>query len=31
MLVQGHPDGLLNVVDGEVIGGYEFTSEGTSG
>jgi len=30
MLVQGHPGGLLSVVDGKVIGGDEFTSEGTA-
>jgi hypothetical protein len=29
MLVQGHPDGLLSVVDGEVSGGDELTSECT--
>jgi hypothetical protein len=31
MLVQGHPGGLLSVVDGEVSGGDEFTREGTAG
>jgi hypothetical protein len=31
MFVQGHPDGLLSVVDGEVSGGDELTREGTAG
>ncbi len=31
MLVQGHPGGLLSVVDGDVSGGDELTSECTSG
>jgi hypothetical protein len=31
ILVQGHPGGLLSVVDGEVICGDELTSEVTGG